>query len=232
MRSRLLIACTAAVLMAAAAPSSALALDRVEAVFAAEYSLPEYTIDEGEIVLFGNRDPFFEHGVVSDAGNGARFRAGVVPKGGQRLLVGAPYLTSAGSPYGFHCPIHPGMRSTLIVSSNGTPLPPDTAAPTAAVKIKANARTKLARKRRLKLTVNPAEIVDATVTAGVKGAGLGRAERTYLSFGSPKTVTLKFSKAAGRAVAGLRRGARLKVKVTLTDLAGNVTVLKPSKSLR
>jgi hypothetical protein len=231
MRTRLLIACTAAACLLAATPSSALALERVEAVFAAEFSVPEYTIDEGEIVLFGNRDPFFEHGVASDARNGSLFRAGVVPKGGQRLLIGAPYLTSAGGPYGFHCPIHPGMRAVLNVSSNGTPLPPDGSAPTAALKLKAKARAKLAGKRRLKLTVNPAEPVDVVATAGVKGSGLGRAERTYLTTG-PKTITLKFSKAAGRAVRGLRRGGQLKVKVTLTDLAGNVSVLKASKSLR
>jgi plastocyanin len=230
MRLRLTIACAAALAAAAAAPSSALALERIDAVFAAEFSAPEYTIDEGEIALFTNRDAFFQHGVVSDAGNGSLFSAPVVPKAGQRLVRGAPYLTSAGTPYEFHCPIHPGMTAVLHVNSNGTPLPPDSVAPGAAVKIKGKNRSKVGGKRRLKLTVNPIEPVDVVATAGIKGLALGRAERTYLGPG-PRTITMRLTKPGGRAIRAMRRGGKIKVKVTLTDLAGNVGVVKAAKAL-
>ena len=109
-----------AALMGAVTPS-ALALERIDATFLAEYSADSYTIDQGEIVTFGNRDKFLAHGVVSDTSG--LFSAPVIGAGQARLLRGAPFLT-AGS-YPFHCPIHPGMTSALNVTAGGAPLPAD-----------------------------------------------------------------------------------------------------------
>jgi hypothetical protein len=139
-----------------------------------------------------------------------------------RLLRGAPFLTAAGSPYLFHCPLHPGMTSKLIVTSAGAPLPADTTPPGAGVKLKTGNVGKLVRKRRLRLLLGPSEPVDAVIKASAGGARLGRVERTYVTAGR-KALTIRLSpKAAGTvAAAGGRGPVQLRVKISLTDVAGN-----------
>lgn len=223
-------ACALALALALAAPGGAQAFERIDATFLAEYSAPQYTIDQGEIVTFGNSDPFLTHGLVSDLGTGALFSAPPIAAGQVRLLRGAPFLTAAGSPYSFHCPIHPGMTAQLNVGPGGAPLPPDETAPATILKIKAVSAAKLARGRALRLILYPSEAVDVTLAAGVKGASLGRAERTYVT-AARRVVKLKLSRSAARAVSRLGAAARVKVKLTLSDVAGNVTVVKASRRL-
>jgi len=224
-------ACALATALALAAPSGAHAFERIEATFFAEYGAEEYTIDQGEIVTFANTDAFLAHGLVSDTGTGALFSSPVIGTGRTRLLRGAPFLTAAGSPYAFHCPIHPGMTSVLNVGPGGELLPTDDAPPAAGLKIKTGSAAKLVRKRKLRLVLTPSEAVDVIVGASVKGAALGSAERTYVTPGR-RVVTLKLSRAAASAVSRLRAGAaRVKVKLTLADVAGNVTVVKAGRRL-
>lgn len=231
MRLRIALACAlpAAALLATAPP--ALGFERIEATFLAEYAAEQYAIDEGEIVTFANTDRFLPHGLVSDTGTGALFSAPVIGDGRLRLLRGAPFLTAADSPYGFHCPIHPGMKAVLNVNPEGTPLPTDLTPPASILKIKAGSAAKLARKRKLRVVLNPSEAVDAVITAGVKGTSLGSAERTYIEAGR-RVVVVKLSRTAARAVSRLRgAAAKVKVKVTLSDVAGTVAVIKAARRL-
>ncbi len=218
--------------MAGATAAPALALERVDATFLAEYSAESYTIDEGEIVTFGNQDKFLAHGVVSDTGG--LFSAPVITRGQVRLLRGAPFLTSTGSPYTFHCPIHPGMTSALNVTSAGAPLPADATAPTALLKIKTASLARLAGKRKLRIVVSPSEAVDVVVKASAEGVELGRIERTYVTTGR-RAISLNVERSAANAVAraaAKAREPRLRLRVTLSDVAGNARAVKASRKLQ
>jgi hypothetical protein len=230
MRPRLAIACALALALCAAAPASVQAVERINATFLAEYGSEAYTIDQGEIVTFANHDKFLTHGIVSDAGAGSLFGAPLIGRGQMRLLRGAPYLTAAGSPYAFHCPVHLGMTSVLNVTTAGSPLPPDRTRPGGRVKVKTASVRRLTRKHSLQVIVTPSEPVDAVITASAAGAVLGRVERTYVGVGR-KAVALAVSDAAASAVARLGGTVTLRVKVTLSDLAGNSGRIKASRRL-
>ena len=222
-----LSACLAAALSAASAAPAA-ALERVEGTFFAEYTDGAYEVDQGEIVLFANLDPFLSHGVVSDdaPGGDPLFEAPVSKKNGTRLLRGAPFLTTGA--YAFHCPVHPDMVSRLDVGPGGTPLPPDGTAPSAGVKVKRTSLAALLRRRKLTVSANPAEIMDVGFTARAGGVTLAAARRTYLTTGSRRLV-LKVSRAAALSLRARvaqfrsrgRRSLRLQVSAVLFDLAGN-----------
>ena len=231
MRPQIALAYALAALAAGAlAPAPALALERIDATFLAEYSAESYTIDQGELVTFGNRDKFLAHGVVSDTSG--LFSAPVISLGQVRLLRGAPFLTTGSYP--FHCPIHPGMTSALNVTAAGTPLPADATAPGALLKIKTASVARLTRKRRLRIVVNPSEAVDAVVKASVEGVELTRIERTYVSPGR-RAISIKVERsaanAAARAIAKAAAAPRLRLRVTLSDVAGNARALKASRRL-
>ena len=233
-----LSACLATVASAAAA-TPASALERVEATFFAEYTAGFFAIDQGEVVVFANRDPFLAHGVVSDASVGSKplFEAPVIRKNGTRLLRGAPFL-STGS-YQFHCPVHPEMISRLDVNASGAPLPPDSTAPTAGVRVKRVPLARLIRRRKLIVRVNPAEISDAAINARAGGVLLGSARRTFLTTGRRKLV-LKVSRRAARQLkrrarklrARGRRALKLRARAALVDLAGNAATSRGGLTLR
>lgn len=227
-KTRLALACVPLALLAAPAP--ALAVERISGSFLAEYSAKSYVIDQGEIVTFANSDRFLAHGLASD--QAGLFDAPVIRQGQTRLVRGAPYLT-AGGPYAFHCPIHPGMTAAISVSSAGAPLPPDGTPPTAAIKLKAPSARKLLKRRRLQVTVTPSEPVDVAIAAGVAGASLGRLERTYAAAGS-RSFAFRVSAGAARRIAGvLARGGRVRarVKLSLSDAAGNAAAAKRAVQL-
>ena len=237
---RLLALITCLVAMgAAAAATPAAALERVEGTFFSEYSAGSYEIDQGEIVVFTNRDPFLAHGVVSDDAPGGEpiFEAPVVPKGNTRLLRGAPFLATGS--YNFHCPVHPKMVARLDVNANGAPLPPDATAPSAGVRVKRTSVARLLRRRKLRLTTTPAEIADASFTARAGGVALASARRIYLTT-DPIRLVLRISRAAAadlrERVAELRAQGRrrlpLRVSAALVDVAGNAATSGGGLSLR
>jgi hypothetical protein len=215
----------AAVLVPAA---HAAAVERIDANFLSEYSSNNYVIDQGEIVTFGNRDKFLRHGLASDTAG--LLSAPVIARGQTRLVRGAPYLTAGA--YTFHCPIHAAMTSRLTVTAAGAPLPADAVRPGAVVKIKTGALGKLLGKKRLRVTVVTSEAADAAISGGAAGVAIGRAEATYVAAGR-RSFTLPLDGKTARAIAARARTGQvaLKVKVTLTDAAGNVSVVKRARRL-
>ena len=181
---------------------------RITSPFLLEYSAQSYTIAQGELVTFTNRDPGLGHGLVSDAAAGGRplFEAPVLARGQTRLVRGVPFLGQAGSPYSFRDPAHPTMTATLVVSSSGSPLPPDPSPPTATVRSKR--LNKGGGPLRLRLTVS--EPVDAVIKVRARSRLLARLERTFL-IGGRKSVSVPLAARARPA----------KVAVELTDVAGN-----------
>jgi plastocyanin len=222
----LCLALAAAAVLAPAAPASA--VERIDAAFLTEYTSTSYVVDQGEIVTFGNRDKFLRHGIDSDTVG--LFNAPVVERGQSRLVRGAPYLTAGA--YTFHCPIHPAMTSKLTVTAGGSPLPPDAVRPGAVVKIKTGALGKLLGKKRLRVTVVTTEAADAAISGGAAGVAIGRAESTYVTAGR-RSFTLPLDGATARSIAAKARTGQvaIKVKVRLTDAAGNVAVVKQARKL-
>lgn len=228
MRPRRALACSVLALAAALSPAApAAAVERIEGTFLSEYTSSNYVIDQGELVTFGNRDKFLSHGVASDAG---LFTAPVIARGQMRLVRGAPFLTPGAYP--FHCPLHPGMTSQLTVAASGSPLPPDAVKPAAGVTIRTGALGKLIGKKRLRLSVAATEAADVAISAGAGGVAIGRAERTYLT-ASRRSFVMPLSGKAARAIAARARTGQvsIKVKVALTDAAGNSAVVKRARRL-
>jgi plastocyanin len=224
---------------AMAAPATALASGPIEAVFFQEFASDHFTVDQGEIVAFRNHDPFLAHGVVSDdeeAGE-ALFSAPVISPEKTRLVYGAPFLTTG--TYDFHCPVHPEMTSTLEVTANGSPLPPDATPPTAVVKLKRGRLAGLLNRRRIRFTIDPAEAADAAITVRAGGVTLARADRTYLSAGQ-RRLRLRASRAAigdlRARIAELKSRHKLFVKLVvsaaLTDVAANTSTSRGARRLR
>jgi plastocyanin len=229
MRLRVTLACLCTAALAGTGATPALGVERIDAAFLSEYSAEGYTIDQGEIVTFGNRDKFLSHGLVSDSGG--LFSAPVITWGQVRLLRGAPFLTTGSYP--FHCPIHAGMTSVLNVSAAGAPLPADTITPTSVLKAKTGSLARLTGKGKLRVVVNPSEAVDAVIKASAAGVDLARIERTYVTPGR-RAITIKVERSATKA---LRRAVarvdtpRLGVRLTISDVAGNSRAIKASRRL-
>jgi hypothetical protein len=186
-------------------------------------------IDQGEIVTFSNTDPYLPHGVASDYGFGGRsaFDTPVIGRGQTRLVRGAPFLSSGGSPYTFRDPAHPGMTAQLFVTAAGAPLPLDSAPPTAQVKIRSGRVGGIARSRKLRLAVRVSEAVDLVAKAKLGRVRLGRVERTYVSpvrrvIGLPLDTTRPL-----RA----RGPVRIRVTVKLRDVAGILGTVTASRLL-
>jgi hypothetical protein len=225
-RTPLCLALAVAAVLGPATPASA--VERIEGTFLSEYTSNNYVIDQGELVVFGNRDRFLSHGLASDSVG--LFSAPVIERGQTRLVRGAPYLTTG--TYNFHCPIHPPMVSMLTVASSGSPLPADAVRPGATVKIKTGALGKLVGKKKLRLAVSASEAADVSIAAAAGGVTIGRAERTYLA-AARRTFTLRLTGAAARSIAARARTGQItiKVKVTVTDAAGNAAVVKQARAL-
>ena len=213
--------------------------EEVDAVFFSEFSASSYTIDQGEIVTFANRDPYAAHGVNSDdeAGGSPLFSAPVLAPKHVSLLRGAPFLTTG--TYNFHCPVHPEMTSTLEVTASGTPLPPDSTPPTAVLKVRTGRIAGLLKKRRLRFSVNPAEIADLSIVARAGGVLVGELERTYLSLGRrgivvkvPRQTVAAIRERIAELKAKHRRFLKVVVSASLTDVAGNAAVSRGLRRLR
>jgi plastocyanin len=239
MKRRLALGLALAASAVAAAPSGAAAQGTIDAVFLGEFSDPTYTIDQGEIVVFRNRDPFLAHGVISDESPGGEplFEARVAPPRHSRLVRGAPFLTT--DTYQFHCPIHPGMVATLEVTANGQPLPPDSTAPTAALRVDTRRLGALLNRRQLRLTVEPSEAEDVAIEVRAAGMVIASPERTYVTPG-PRTLLVRIRRGAAKRLRARvenlrergRRSLRLVASATLTDVAGNGGSASAARRLR
>jgi plastocyanin len=210
----------------------------------------DVTMDQGENLTFMNTDSA-THNVTADANGSDGQPLFVSPNTttGQTTTVnGAQYLTTGD--YAFHCTIHPFMTATLHVTANGTPQPrpggggggggagggggtgsgADVRAPVltlAIVKIKLST---VLKKNRLpvKVTVDEASSVNLTASAGSKKLATGK---TTFSAAGSKTLRLSLTKAGRRALRG-RKSAKVTVKGTATDAAGNKGTATTSSKLR
>jgi hypothetical protein len=206
-----LLALGAGLLVLAALPASAAATvaSPIRAVFLKEFSKTNYTMDQGQILVFENDDPFLIHGLV-----GGPLLAPAIGPNQTRLVRNAPFLGPG--LYQFHDPAHPEMASSLTITKAGARLPADSARPTAGIKVLTPAK-RAAKSGKIKVRVTPSEPLDASIKAVGSSGSIGVGNRTY-SDALPGVLIIFLDPASKKQARG---GVELKVK--LTDAAGNRT---------
>jgi hypothetical protein len=200
------------VLALAALPATAAATvaSPVRAVFLKEFSKTNYTMDQGQILVFENDDPFLLHGLIGGSG----LSVSTIGPNQTRLVRSAPFLGPG--LYQFHDPAHPEMASSLTITSAGARLPADSARPTAGIKVLTPAK-RAANSGRIKVRVTPREPLDASIKAVGSSGAIGVGNRTYAD-ALAGVLIIALDPASKKQARG---GVELKVK--LTDAAGNRT---------
>jgi plastocyanin len=206
------------------------------------------TIAQGEAITFQNMDTV-PHDVTAQ-GKGADgkplFQSAQVTTGQSAPVEGVQYLTTGSYPY--ICSIHPFMKGTITVSSEGTPKPrpggggggaagssrppaqSDTTGPSISVKVLDTKRSKVRKRRSLQVAVTTDE------PAGV--AVIARSGRTVLAQGTAKLtkagtrkLSIKLTKAGLKAAKG-RKAVPISVEVDARDASGNTSTTQGSGRLR
>jgi plastocyanin len=190
------------------------------------FSAAVTTIDQGEKVTLQNMD-IAGHDVVSkQTGDDTKplFRSEVVAPGSSGPVPGTEYLTTG--TYPFFCSIHPGMESTLEVTSAGTPVPRPQ--PDVTLKVASSDLQKVVDSGKLKLRITSAK---ASLVVGARA----KKRNGSIALGSKKVewdggsgrVKLKLSKSAREA---LDKRKKAKVIATVTaDHGGGHTARTTAK---
>jgi hypothetical protein len=130
--------------------------------------------------------------------------------------------------FSYHCRVHTYMTGHVAVVAPGAPL--DTMAPTTRLKIRRVTPGSAARSGRLKVKVTVDEAATETLVAK-----LGRrriAKRTVrFSAAGTKTVRMKLNRKGRRALRNRSR-ARVSLRATAVDAAGNKKTRRTSITLR
>jgi plastocyanin len=206
----------------------------------------DVTIAQGEAVTFQNMDTV-PHDVTAQ-GKGADgkplFQSAQVGTGQSAPVEGVQYLTSGSYPY--ICSIHPFMKGTITVSSDGTPKPrpgggggtgggggqagADTSAPSLTVKVLDTKRSKVRKRRSLQVAVTTNEPATVTVTATSGGKVLARGT-SKLNKAGTKKLSIKLTK-AGLKAAKSKKPVSVAVRADGKDSAGNASSAQASGRLR
>jgi len=226
-----------------AVPADALADKQIEAGSQNRYTTPAVTMDQGERLTFVNND-INNHDVLSEKSGSdgmPLFKSELIGFGKSSFVEGSQYLTTG--TYAFLCSVHSFMTGTLTVTSAGTPatrpgqapppVPGDTTAP--ALKLSAKATTLAAARRAKRLavsvTLDEAATVSLRASARVGGRTLTLGTRKINLVAGKKTVSVKLSAAAVKALRG-RRSARVTVRGTASDGSGNKRTVSTARTLR
>jgi plastocyanin len=165
------------------------------------FSKPTFTIDQGTVATFQNMDAI-AHNVT-----GPGFQTPTFVAGGQSAPVEGTQFLAPGT-YPFRCTLHTGMTASLVVTGSGTPV----ARPQVKLKILSSKLDKVVSSRRLKVKVSAVTASqDVSLTAKKGAKKLGSKGNINLAAGASRTIKLKLSTAARKALDGLKTA---KVKVT------------------
>ncbi len=110
---------------------AALADEQVTAAAPYRFTTPAVTIDQGERLTFRNGDTVSHDVSASTDGPDGKplFSTPIVEAGKEAFVEGSQYLTEGH--YAYVCTLHRGMKGTVHVTGNGTPVPRPDAAPAA-----------------------------------------------------------------------------------------------------
>src|SRR3954469_5038829 len=113
--------CAAVTALMLAAPASALADKQIDATPPNRFSASEYTMDQGEKLVFHNGDTVAHDVTATSQGKDDKplFKSDTTDAGKSSTVDGSQYLTEGH--YDFICSIHPNMKASLHVTGNGKP---------------------------------------------------------------------------------------------------------------
>jgi plastocyanin len=203
----------------------------------------DVTIAQGAKVTFTNGDTV-AHDVTAAAKGAdgkALFASDQIGPAQSAPVAGVEYLTTG--KYEYICSIHPFMKGTITVSSEGAPVPrpgsgpppsspasADTVAPAASVKVLDTKRSAVRKRRSLQLEVRTDEAAALAITArsGKTTVATGTAR---LNKAGTRKVTVKLTR-AGLKLVKSSRTVRIAVAVDARDAAGNASSASASGRLR
>jgi plastocyanin len=207
----------------------------------------DVTIAQGEAVTFQNMDTVPHDVTAQSKGADGKplFQSAQVGTGQSAPVEGVPYLTTGSYPY--ICSIHPFMKGTITVSSDGTPKPRpgggsgggagtaqqpsgDTTAPSLTVKVLDTKRSKVRKRRSLQVSLTTNEPATVTVTASSGGKVLARGT-SKLNKAGTKKLSIKLTK-AGLKAAKSKKPVSVTVTADGKDGAGNASSAQASGRLR
>ena len=204
-----------------------------------QFSTTDATIDQGQNVTFQNSDRTALHDVTADSNGSdgkAMFASETIEGGKTSPVKGVEFLTTGD--YGFHCSVHPFMKGTLHVTSNGTPKPrtpdnpapnpADTTAPNAKVTILDSKISAVLEHSGLRVQVRTDEPARFKLTA--KSGKTRVAAGTVASKGK-RTVKLSLTK-AGKQLLMSASTVKLKLTAIVNDAADNKATVSAAKTLR
>jgi plastocyanin len=245
--SKLVRGAVAAVLLLAIGAAVAYADATIYAGPPNQFFQGDVTIAQGEAITFTNVDTV-PHDVTAGAkGSDGKplFQSSQIGPGQSAPVEGVEYLAAGSYPY--ICSIHPFMKGTITVSSDGTPKPrpggggggagsattpaaTDSAAPTVTVRVLDTKRSKVRKRRSLQVAVTSDEAATFTITARSGSTVLATGGAKFTKAATRK-LSLKLTKAGLRA-AKSSKPVRVVVEVTAKDAAGNASTASASGRLR
>jgi plastocyanin len=171
------------------------------------YSLPTYTIDQGEVGQLQVTGSTHNATARQTGPDGqALFRSPTI-SGGSTGVQGTQFL-SAGD-YTFFCTIHPAtMQATLHVTSNGAPQ----ARPSAQVSVRSKKLSKASKKGILVALTSSAKVDGASLVAKLGKATIGKLDGLSLAAGQ-QFATIKLTKSGKSKLKGKKKAS---VTVTAT----------------
>lgn len=205
----------------------------------------DVSVAQGENVTFTNGDTLAHDVTASQKGADGKpfFASAQIGPAQSAPVAGVEYLTTGS--YEYICSLHPYMKGTITVSSEGTPKPrpggggspppaaapaADTTAPALTVRVLDTKRSQVRKRRSLQLSIGSDEAADVTISA--------RSGKTVLAKGSVKLtkattrkVSLKLTKAGLKAAKG-KKAVAIVVDAAAKDAAGNTSTAKASGRLR
>jgi plastocyanin len=234
-----------------ALPAPALADKQVDAAPPNRYTAGEYTMDQGEKLVFHNGDTVGHDVTATQQGTDGKplFSSPITDSGKSATVNGSQYLTSGH--YAFICSIHPNMKATLHVTENGTPATrpgaagpagttttnsSDKTAPTFAVRLMSSriksVRSGEALRVRVTLSETAHVILRAVARPKVNGplVTVARVE-AHVSKGTHR-VSLALTKAGRAALRGKRSTLAVIVTGKAIDAAGNAVRDTRGRTLR
>src|SRR3954454_9469009 len=237
--------------VALALPAAASADKQVDAAPPNRFTASEYTIDQGEKLVFHNGDTVSHDVTASSKGTDGKplFNSAVTDSGKSSPVNGAQYLTTGH--YEFICSLHANMKATLHVTANGTPATrPGAAGPAGSTQTNSADKTapalgvRLVSKRlqavrrgnvlRVRVTVNEESHVVLKAVARPRVGGplvtVAKAE-THANKGT-RRVSVPPHPPGGRALRGKRSSLAVIVTVKAIDNAGNKVTVQHGRTPR
>ena len=235
-------------LVALVVPALAWADKQIQAAPGNRYSTTDVTIDQGERVTFHNGDTVAHDVTATQNGPDSKplFRSATTDPGKNSTVDGTQYLTTGH--YDFICSLHPDMKGSIHVTSNGTPVarpgggssnaptgPKDTVKPTVVVRVASRHVHDVRAGHSLTVRVQlsePGHVELRAIARPRPGGRLVTVARgtTRLKAAGIRRVHLRLTR-AGRAAVRRHRGLAVIVTAHAMDMAGNAATATHGRTL-